>query len=343
LAEKLASRLAFTADIYAKTGRENGSNAMPYDNLGLLVEKIFRDYEAFVLIMATGIAVRVLAPHIRDKRIDPAVVVMDDSGEYAISLLSGHLGGANELAREISRTVGARAVITTATDVAHKPAADILAVKLGLAIEPFTELKTVNAALANGEKVTFFIDKTLKDTERLIQMAADNGINFADSDLLSSSDSHDVAVIITDRALAVAKPHVFLRPATLAVGVGCRRGTTSTEIDDALTIACQKIGRSKRSIALIGTTDFKKNETGLLAIAQQLKIPLRVFTNEQLKDCINRNNLKTSNFVQEKIGVGNVCEPAALLSGQAGKLLLPKTVIGRVTVAVARVEYRWSE
>jgi cobalt-precorrin 5A hydrolase len=134
LAEKLAKNLTFKTDLYAKVDRDADVPAEYYDSLSRLVDSIYNVYDGLIFIMATGIVVRVIAPHIRDKRFDPAVVVMDEAGEYAISLLAGHIGGANELARIISRAIDARPVITTATDVIQKPAADILAVKLGLEI-----------------------------------------------------------------------------------------------------------------------------------------------------------------------------------------------------------------
>ena len=343
LSATLAKSLNTKIDIYVKAGRDAGVSALPYENLSQLVDTIYHTYDGLIFIMATGIVVRVIAPHIRDKRFDPAVVVMDEAGEYAISLLSGHLGGANELTKHVARAISARPVITTATDVVHKPAADILAVKLGLEIEPFDQLKSVNAASANDERVVFFIDRTLANLERYVHLAADMGVVLVDMDQLIHTDKYDAAVVITDKELYMVKPHVFLRPATLAVGLGCRRGTTSAQIYTALESACRKIGRSKRSIAVIGTTVAKEDEIGLLAVVQQMMIPLEVFTNEQLQECIDKYMFETSDFVEEKIGVGNVCEPAAMLGGKAEELLLGKTVYEKVTLAIAEVKYRWWE
>jgi len=343
LADRLAKALDAQIDLYAKAGRDGDIPAQNYDSLSKLIDNIYNLYDGLVFIMATGIVVRVIAPHIRDKRFDPAVVVMDEAGEYAISLLAGHIGGANELAKLIGRAIGARAVITTATDVVNKPAADILAIKLGLEIEPFEDLKTVNAAIANNERVSFFVDESLATHERYVQMATDMGVALLGMDRLAQVDKYDAAAVITDKELYMVKPHVFLRPGTLAIGLGCRKGATSAEIYSALDGACRKIGRSKRSIAVIGTTVAKEEEIGLLAVVQQMAIPLEVFSNEQLQACIDKYKLETSAFVKEKIGVGNICEPAALLGGRAESLLLEKTTYEKVTIAIAEVKYRWWE
>jgi cobalt-precorrin 5A hydrolase len=343
LAERLAKTLDAEIDLYAKVGRDGGVPAQNYASLSRLVDSIYHIYDGLVFIMATGIVVRVIAPHIRDKRFDPAVVVMDEAGEYAISLLAGHIGGANQLTRVIGQAIGARPVITTATDVVNKPAADILAIKLGLEIEPFEELKTINAAIANNERVAFFVDETLVNHERYVQTAAEIGVVLVGLDRLSQVEKYDAAVVVSDKDLYMVKPHVFLRPGTLAIGLGCRKGTTSVEIYAALDDACRKIGRSKRSIAVIGTTVAKEEEIGLLAVVQQMEIPLEVFNNEELQACIDTHKLATSDFVKEKIGVGNICEPAALLGGRAEELLLGKTIYEKVTIAIAEVKYRWWE
>lgn len=343
LAEKVAASLAVPADVFVKTGRNPQGIGQEYDSLSELVDKIFSSYDGLIFIMATGIVVRVIAPHIRDKRFDPAVVVMDEKGQYAISLLSGHIGGANELTQIVARAAQAAPVITTATDVNHKPAADILAVKLDLAIEPFDQLKVINAAIVNGDRVAFFIDRPLANHDHYIKRATEMGIPLTDMAELSHTDKYDAAVVISDKELYMVKPHVYLRPATLAIGIGCRRGTSSAEIFTAIADACKKIGRSVKSIAVIGSTVAKQDEIGLLAAVQQLEIPVEFFTNDQLQKVIDQYHLSVSEFVQQQIGVGNVCEAAALMGGQGETLILPKTTYKNIAIAIAEVKYRWWE
>ncbi|EGO61962.1 cobalt-precorrin 5A hydrolase [Acetonema longum] len=323
-------------DQYAKTGR-NPTGAAEYEHLGKLAGIIFNQYDALIFIMATGIVVRVIAPHVLDKRYDPAVVVMDDAGEHAISLLSGHLGGANELTRKVAAAMGAHPVITTATDVNQKPAADILAVKLDTALEPFDQLKLINAAIVNGDRVGFFLDHSLPNPTYYMNTAEEIGVQFLPMQLLSQAEQYDMAVVVSDKDLYVVKPCLFLRPATLVVGLGCRRGTAGAEILNAVADACKKIGRSMKSIAMLATTVAKEDEIGILAAAQQIEIPVEFYSNEELQECISRHQLKVSGFVEDKIGVGNVCEAAALLAGRTSRLLLDRTVYPNITVAITEV------
>ena len=335
LADQLRS-LNHNVQIFAKSGR-NPLNATPYEVLSKLIADIFPHYEGLIFIMATGIVVRVIAPYVQDKRIDPAVVVMDENGKYAISLLSGHIGGANELAELIAVTIGAEPVITTATDVGKKPAVDVLAVKLGRSIQPFAELKHMNARIANNDQVRFFIDKTLPNQEFFVQKAEKLGIILEEIDQLTTA-KYDAAVLITDQLLPLNKPHLYLRSMALAVGIGCRRNTSRDDILAAVTEACRTIGHSISSIAIIGSTILKQDELGLLAVIQQLAVPSQFFINEELQECIDKYQLDVSSFVQKQIGVGNVCAAAAILAGQTNKLLLPKTKYKNVTVAIAPVK-----
>jgi cobalt-precorrin 5A hydrolase len=338
LAARTAEKLAGTVDLYIKVGREGGTDGNIYEHLGELIAAIYGKYNGLVFIMAAGIVVRLIAPHIRDKRFDPAVVVMDEAGSHAISLLSGHIGGANGLARTVAAAVGATPVITTATDVGHKPAADMLAARLRLEIEPFDQLKHINAAIVAGRKVVFFIDRCLPNVKYYVDRAAEEGVTLEPSTDLVHADRYDAAVVISDKEMYMVKPHIFLRPATLAVGVGCRQGVTSAALFTAVADACRKIGRSVKSVAVVGTSVVKEDEIGLLAMVEQMNVPLATYGNEELQRCIDTHRLDTAEFVEEKIGVGNVCEAAALLASGADKLLLAKTVYDKITVAIAEAK-----
>jgi cobalt-precorrin 5A hydrolase len=335
VAQKLAI-LGKKVDVFAKAGR-NPLEATSYESLSKLIYDIFPKYDGFLFIMATGIVIRVIAPYICDKRIDPAIVVMGDNGKHVISLLSGHIGGANELTQLIAETSGAEPIITTATDLAQKPAADILAVRLNLTIEPFVQLKTINAAIVNNENVKFFIDKKLSNRASYYQEAAKQGLNLINLSQISTEE-YDAAVIITDQILPIRNNQLYLRPVALAVGIGCRRDTSSEDILAAVTDACNQIGRSINSISIIGSSIVKQNEKGLLSVIQQLAVPSIFFDNKQLQECIDKYQLDVSSFVKKEIGVGNVCAAAAILAGKSNKLLLPKTKYKNVTVAIAPVK-----
>ncbi|MEG6585518.1 cobalt-precorrin 5A hydrolase [Dendrosporobacter sp. 1207_IL3150] len=336
LSEKIAQNFN-NVDIFVKKGRNPLKYGQEYESLQHLVAKIFQSYDGLIFVMAAGIVVRVIAPHILDKRTDPAVIVADEAGINVISLLAGHIGGANDLTRLIASNISASPVITTATDVAGKPAADILAVKLGLAFDPFDNLKKANAALANNEHVDFFLDYTLSKSAWYSEQAAILGVKICDLATLHESD-HAFSVIITDRAIKVKSQHLFLRPPTLAIGIGCRRGTSKQEISDAIDTACQIAGKSKKSICIIGSTTLKSDEQGLLDTSEELNVPIKFYTNDEIKSTIEKHNLDISSFVNDKIGVGNVCEATAILASQNSKILLPKSKFGRVTVAIVQAK-----
>lgn len=337
LANRITREMPEDFVIYSKTGCRFSETAVEFTALGELMRSIFNEFQAFIFIMAAGIVVRVIAPYIKDKRIDPAVVVIDDAGKHAISLLSGHIGGANELTRRISRVIGANPVVTTATDVADKVAADTLAGKLGLVIEPFSSLKTVNAAIANGDGVAFLIDTALAEGPRYIQAARELGVSLlpVDSDTVQEA----VAVVISARSLPLKVPHIYLRPPKLAVGIGCRRNTPAQMIMQAIQTACSQIGKTIEHIAVVGTSVVKSDEEGLLTVVNDLHVPIYFYTNEQLQRCILKYNLQNSAFVNNTIGVGNVCEAAAILAGRNNNLLLGKTKFQKVTVAIAPASY----
>jgi cobalt-precorrin 5A hydrolase len=134
-----------------------------------------------------------------------------------------------------------------------------------------------------------------------------------------------------------------LRPSTLSIGIGCRKGASNSEIIWAIQAACNKIGRSPKSIAVMGSSTAKQDESGLLAAAQQLEAPVFFYDNIQVQAVIDENGLAVSDFVKKEIGVGNICEASALLGARSSSLLLGKTIYPKVTVAIAKVTSRWWE
>lgn len=342
LAKRLASSLKAEIDIFAKIGN-NPIGAKEYEHLGQLVATLFHQYDSLVFILPVGIVVRIIAPHVRDKRYDPAVVALDEQCSYAISLLSGHLGGANSLARRVGEAVGAHSVITTVSDISKKPSVDLLSVKLNLAIEPFEQLKEMNTALLNSEKVSFFLDSSMDNSLTYISAAEELDVDLIDMKELADTENYDAAVVITDKELYMVKPYIFLRPTTLVVGLGCKPGTTSSEILAAITDACKKAGRSMKCIAVIASSAVKEDEIGILAAAQQLEIPVRFFTASELQQGNNRCGLHANIAADESIGAGNVCEAAALLAGKSDSLVLGTTKYTNVTVAIAEAKPRWWE
>ena len=309
-------------ECFEKEGRQSGEAATLFSSMKPHMETWFKTYDKLLFIMATGIVVRMIAPYIKHKSEDPAVVVMDEQGHFAISLLSGHLGGANEWTAEIAQVIGATPVITTATDVNGIPAPDVLARKLECKVEDFDALREVNSALVAGETVKYYVDDTLYFFHQYEAAAKAQGITLIRFNphtvmgkFLCEEGGENVArVIITDLFLPVG-------PRTLA-------------IKDSLL----NVNRSPKSVAAAASVNVKSDEVGLLAAVEELQWPIHFFTQEEMAPFIEASHIEESNFVKQTIGVGNVCETTALLQAKSQTLLQKKTVYPRTTVAIAQVQ-----
>lgn len=205
---------------------------------------------------------------------------------------------------------------------------DLLAVKLDLMIEPFDQLNVLNMVLADGRKVIFVIDHDLPRAADYITTAAEFGVALEDLAELNHADNYDAAVVITDKDLYMVKPHIYLRPATLAIGIECDPETTSATVFAAIAYACRKIGRSAKSTAIIGTSVCNREVIGVLAAVQQMEVPVKFFSSEQIS---------TETTTKQVAPV----ESCALLSSHGNRLLLPQTTYTNVTIAIAEVKFRW--
>ncbi len=298
------------------------AGATTVDRLGAAVAEAFRAFRGHVFVMSAGIVVRVIAPLIRRKTVDPAVVVVDEAGQFSISLLSGHLGGANELAEAVARTVGAVPVITTATDVLGVPAIDVIARRAGLAIENPEAIKEINMALITGRPV--WVD----DPEGWM---ADHQTGMKPAPATADGPIVIVSEVQLDR------PHSFLilRPRCLVAGIGCNRGTSVEELHDALDATLRRFRLAPASLCRIATIDAKLDEAGLLALAEALDLPLSGFPRETLREVPGIT--APSKIVEHYMGVPSVCEASAVAGSGGGRLIVPKQKHGNVTVAVARM------
>lgn len=288
-----------------------------------------------VLFMAAGIAVRLIAPLLRDKRSDPAVVVVDDGGRFAISLLAGHLGGANDLARRVAAALGAQAVVTTASEAAGVPSPDLIGREWGWRIAPASDLTAVAAALVNGDPVGMV--QECGEAGWLPDPLPDNlAVHGSLEELAWARPA--AALIVTDRAelpTLPACPYVLYRPRTLTVGAGASRGAPSQEI---VALACGALASARlapESVGAIATIDLKRDEPAVLALAEQFTAPLVTYTAAQL-DAVP-GEWTRSEVVRNAVGVGGVAEPAALLAaGPAARLDVSKCKSAHATIAVAR-------
>lgn len=292
-------------------------------------------YSQFICIMATGIVVRTITPFLTHKSVDPAVVVVDEKGRFAISLVSGHLGGANELAKQVSSLTGGESVVTTATDVHSMPAIDLLAKLLDSRTLDFSTLKGCNYALLHGEKVGIYPDTVKpyfsgRGKQKILFYKTING--------LIASDSAYKIIITNRQAMADTTKRdnvLLLTPRNLVVGIGCNSTTSSREIEETVKNVLNRAHLSFEAIKKIATVTLKSNEKGLLNFARKHNFQIEFHTPKQL----NRVACPTppSKNVLNAVGSKGVCEPAALLSAGVTTLLCKKTKTPNVTVAVAEI------
>jgi cobalt-precorrin 5A hydrolase len=325
----LAARIAEAfagAEVFAAAKLESlPESAVRFKSLAEELATRFRCYGGHVFIMATGIVVRMVAGLIADKTADPAVVVVDDRGQFAISLLSGHIGGANRLTEEVAAAIGAQAVITTATDVNAIPAIDVIAVELGLKIENPQAIKTVNMALLAGSPVAVH-DPWGVLAGRIPNAAA------------GSAAPGRTWVWVDDRTAAGPPGALVLRPPSLVAGIGCNRNTRAEEIRGLLCATLHEAGLTGACLKRLASIDLKGDEPGLAALAQELGLPLEFFGREAIA-AVQDGVPTPSAAVEKHIGVKSVCEAAAILSSRGGALIVPKRSSPNATVAIARTRF----
>jgi len=333
-------------DVFLPQKMQAGIAASYYDcTTAVQIEKIFARYEGMILIMAAGIAVRALAPLLQGKEKDPAVVVVDERGQFAVSLLSGHLGGANDLARAVSSVLGAAAVITTSTDVQGYLAVDVLARDLGVKVEPVSKLAAVNGAVARGEKVLLLSEFPLP-LGREHRLWADAGwqVEVCGEQLWDKAAmalaKGDLTVLLT--AQQGSDSPLYLRPPSIVAGVGCRKGMSGNEIIRAVQGALELARRSSLSLKKLVSIEAKAQEEGILQATAHFGVDTEFYPAETLRRILSQDQgLAQSSFVNTQMGVGGVCEPASLAGCRQGKLILGKQAKQGVTVALAEEEFGW--
>lgn len=333
LAHKLAA--AHPGDIYNKENFKENLRAG------------FGRYDSLVCIMATGIVVRILAPLIVHKTSDPAVVVLDQKGKYAISLLSGHLGGANDLAREMAVISGGEAVITTATDVADELSFDTFAKKYDMAIENIGQLKHISGALLSGKKVNVFTDKNAAELYPELAKEQKRGmiaiLPLSEFFKTYTIESNIPAVVIDERlfvsnsTVPQAAPVLYLRPRTICAGIGCKRNMEQKPIEEALLQTLKEEGIHPRSLKCIATIPLKSDEPGIIGTAANLNVPLQIIPTEEIKNLdISQLGIQTSEFVASQTGVLSVSTACSYLASSKGTILRDKAKYKGITIALSK-------
>ncbi len=332
LTESLPGSALHVSNRYVEQGGE-GCQTFHSTDLRSLITSLWHGVDGFILIMATGIVVRMIAPLLHSKERDPAVVVMDEAGTFAIPLLSGHLGGANRLARQCGEITGALPVITTATDTNNLPSFDMLAQESGLVIDDIGQIKHLNRLLLDHHPIA------LIDPDNLLfkQLHGHDTISRHDTCAEARVSGARGFILVTNRQETIPElpgEVLILRPANLVLGIGCNRGTPAREIEEFVTGHLREQSLSLKSVCSIATITAKGDEPGLLEFAQQCGVPLRCFTSEQLNRVVCPS--PPSPYVLTAVGATGVAEPAALLASEGGYLLLCKVKSANVTLAIAQ-------
>lgn len=280
--------------------------------------------DAIIFIGAAGIAVRSIAPFLKAKDKDPAVLVIDDTGRFVIPILSGHIGGANRLARQVAGILKAQAVITTATDANSVFAADSWAVEHGCCVPRTDEIKWIASALLRGEETGFRCDFPVKG-------ALPEGV------AAGAEKPCGITVSLDDERLDFSHT-LHIVPKIVCLGVGCRKDASPELVRNFIleTLAANRISAS--SVSLIASVDLKRGEPALVMLGEYFKVPFLVFSAAELNAV--PGDFPSSSFVQSVTGTDNVCQRAALLASGNGKILLPKLTGPGSTLSVAIKEWR---
>lgn len=314
LAQKLASALGGEA---ARCGEDI--------SLSSWTAEAFSTADGLVLVGAVGIAVRAIAPYLKHKSTDPAVVVVDDGGGFAVPILSGHLGGANDLARSIAALCGAVPVITTATDVNGVFAVDEWAKRQGCAIQNPEHIKVISSKLLSGQTAYFYSACPIHGA--LPRGVAPSGPEACDFDLSIYKSGADCLHIV---------------PRIAALGVGCKKGTEREKLDCAFSCLLDRTGLWEQAIVKVCSIDLKRDEPGLLAFCREHSLPFETYSAGQLRQA--GGEFSASDFVLRTTGVDNVCERSAVL-GSGGVLIQKKLAVSGITMALAvkpfSPDWRW--
>lgn len=288
------------------------------------IGSLWARFDGLICVMATGIVVRAIAPLCRDKKTDPCVLVLDEKGQFVISLLSGHLGGGNGLARKVAVITGGVPVITTASDVTGHTALDLWAAENNLRVQNPQRLTGVSAKLVNEGGLSFFSTVECGSLPADFKVVTEPVL----ADIILSPGTFD----------ALEYPDALvLCPCNLYLGLGCNRGASAADFERAITEMCGQYRLDRLAIAGIASIDLKADEAGLLQFARENNLPIRFYS----KDELNRvEGVSYSQAVMAATGARGVAEPAAMLAAgdgtTPGQLIVRKIKWKDVTTAVAK-------
>lgn len=345
-----------------------GGTCYGKENLKETIAVAMKEYDGIIFVMATGIVVRMIAPYIVHKAKDPAIVVLDQKGEYCISLLSGHLGGANELAKIVAQITKGQAVITTATDVERVFAFDLFAKEHQMAIQNIDQLKYISGALLQGKSVEVIckseaIKEKLKQAIVTLSMGdkeenhrKENNQKFPIRFVEKITGSEGVVIspylqkeeneknVSSDESKLgkTMEQHIlYLRPKVITVGIGCKKNRDEIGVKEALEALLREENLSPFSLKELSTIPRKSEEGAVQYLLKQYEIPLTIQTEEAIKQLdLEKLGIKQSDFVNQTVGVASVSTACAYLSSDEGKILVDKRKFQGFTLSLA-MDHTW--
>ncbi|USK42092.1 cobalt-precorrin 5A hydrolase [Cytobacillus oceanisediminis] len=333
------------ADLYYMKKFEQGDEEIRQIQLfdgtvRLLLPALFQQYKGIICIISLGAVVRMIAPLLIDKKKDPAVLVVDDKGQYVISVLSGHIGGANALTHEFAHAIEAAPVVTTASDVQKTIPVDLFGAQFGWVWDSEEKLTPVSASVVNEEHVAIVQEAGEKNWWTYDRELPEN-LKIYPSIEEAIKAKPQAALLITDRLM---EPHeevllengVLYRPKSIVLGIGCNRGTSMAEIEQVIDETLAEMKLSKKSVKAVASINLKKNEAGLLELTSKYNWPFVTYTPEELNKTPMQN---PSDTVFKYTGAYGVSEPASMRYANAKELLLEKKKSGNVTISIARVHF----
>jgi cobalt-precorrin 5A hydrolase len=354
-AARLARKIS-DPDIYISEKLLDSARAMPALSharalklpMGPVLAETFTAFDCHIFIVSVGAVVRMIAPLIRDKKTDPAVVCVDDAARFAICVLSGHVGRGNSFTERVAEALEAQAVVTTASDAIGTLTVDILGRELGWTLDdPDRNVTRGCAAVVNAAPV-LFVQEAGEPTWWSPAKPLPPGVRYATS--LDGVDPHafEILLIATDRKIKDTHPEhwanaVIYRPKSLVLGIGCDRGSTPEMIERGTMEILARHRLSHKSVKALATIDKKRDEPAILELADRFGWRLEIYPAEELDAVAGIEN--PSDKVKHYVGTRGVAEPAALLCAGAERLLVPKQTYtepgaGRsMTLAVARVPF----
>jgi len=304
------------------------------DSTSAKIVELFKNNDGVICLFSLGAVIRLLAPHIKDKKTDPAVIVIDDNADFVISVLSGHLGGANELSNEIAKSIGATPVITTAADVNKTIAVDLVGKEFGWKIQDDSNVTRISAFMVNKEKIGIFQNTGEKKWWK--RKIPENITFFSNIEDMKNSDSKGYLLITNDEINDedLMKNSVIYRVPSLVIGIGLHWDTPKETIMNGVSETLKKFDLNQNEIARFVSIKKDKDVVGLIELGEEMNIPVEYIDREELATITTPNPSKT---VQAFEGTASVSEAAAIKSS-GGKLIVEKQKFPpNLTVAIARI------